>query len=132
VWQALTESEHMRYWMPCDLVGRKENGAILQVVFWPDIVESKGLAPDVGAATIEVWDPPRTFEWIWNGTRLADKVLLLVYPILLGTGKRFFSDGAPPRELALVGTTFASSGVVISTYRPSGPLRTGSFDDAAR
>jgi dihydrofolate reductase len=63
---------------------------------------------------------------------LADKVLLLVYPILLGTGKRFFSDGAPPRELALVGTKAASSGVVISTYRPSGPLRTGSFDDAAR
>jgi hypothetical protein len=35
---------------------------------------------------------------------LADEVLLLVYPILLGTGKRFFSDGAPPRELAFVGT----------------------------
>jgi dihydrofolate reductase len=57
--------------------------------------------------------------------------LLLVYPILLGTGKRFFPDGAPPRELALVGTKAASSGVVISTYRPSGPLRTGSFDAAA-
>src|ERR1700681_2089381 len=62
---------------------------------------------------------------------LADEVLLLVYPVLLGTGKRFFSDGAPPRELALVGTKAASSGVVISTYRPSGPLRTGSFDDGA-
>ena len=58
---------------------------------------------------------------------LADEVLLLVFPILLGTGKRFFSDGAPPRELALVATKAASSGVVISTYRPSGPLRTGSF-----
>ena len=62
---------------------------------------------------------------------LADEVLLLIYPVLLGTGKRFFSDGAPPRELALVGTKAASSGVVISTYRPSGPLRTGSFDDGA-
>jgi dihydrofolate reductase len=62
---------------------------------------------------------------------LADEVLLLVYPVLLGTGKRFFSDGAPPRELALVGTKAASSGVVISTYWPSGPLRTGSFDDGA-
>src|SRR3954454_16720994 len=60
---------------------------------------------------------------------LADEVLLLVYPILLGTGKPFFSEGAPPRELALVGTKAASSGVVISTYTPSGPLRTGSFDD---
>jgi dihydrofolate reductase len=62
---------------------------------------------------------------------LADEVLLLVYPVLLGTGKRFFSDGTPPREFALTGTKTASSGVVISTYRPSGPLRTGSFDDGA-
>jgi dihydrofolate reductase len=62
---------------------------------------------------------------------LADEVLLLVFPVLLGTGKRFFSDGAPPRELALLGTKAVSSGVMISTYRPSGPLRTGSFDDTA-
>jgi dihydrofolate reductase len=62
---------------------------------------------------------------------LADEVLLLVYPVLLGTGKRFFSEGTPPRELALVSTKAASSGVIISTYKPSGPLRTGSFDDAA-
>ena len=62
---------------------------------------------------------------------LADEILLLVFPVLLGTGKRFFSAGAPPRELALVRTKAASSGVIISTYRPSGPLRTGSFDNAA-
>ena len=62
---------------------------------------------------------------------LADEILLLVFPVLLGTGKRFFSDGAPPRELLLVGTKAAPSGVIVSTYRPSGPLRTGSFDDAA-
>ena len=62
---------------------------------------------------------------------LADEVLLIVCPILLGTGKRIFSEGAPPRELALVGTKAASSGVVISTYRPRGPFRTGSFDGGA-
>ncbi|AXS41282.1 dihydrofolate reductase family protein [Breoghania sp. L-A4] len=61
---------------------------------------------------------------------LADVVLLLVCPIVLGTGKRFFSD-APPRELALVDTKATASGVLISTYRPVGPLRTGSFEDAA-
>jgi len=56
---------------------------------------------------------------------LADEVLLLVFPVLLGTGKRLFADGTPPRELALVSTKAVSSGVIISTYRPSGPLRTG-------
>ena len=41
---------------------------------------------------------------------LADEVMLLIYPVLLGTGKRFFSDGTPPRELALVSTKAGSSG----------------------
>jgi hypothetical protein len=60
----------MRYWMPGDLVGQKECNATLQVVFWPDLVEAKGIKADGGTATIEVWDPPRTFEWIWNATRI--------------------------------------------------------------
>jgi dihydrofolate reductase len=62
--------------------------------------------------------------------QLADEVLLLVFPVLLGTGKRIFSDGTPPRELALVSTKAGASGVIISTYKPSGPLRTGTMGDA--
>ena len=58
---------------------------------------------------------------------LVDEVLLLVCPVLLGRGKRFFSAGADPRELALVSAKAASSGVLINTYRPVGSLRTGSF-----
>jgi dihydrofolate reductase len=61
---------------------------------------------------------------------LADEVLLLVFPVLLGVGKRIFSEGTPPRELALVSTKAVGSGVIISTYRPGGPLRTGSYGDA--
>jgi len=100
----------------------------------------EGLGPDIveGVRRIKAKDGPDLIVWgsstltpVLLEHGLADEVLLLVYPVLLGTGKRFFSDGAPPRELALVGTKAASSGVVISTYRPSGPLRTGSFDDAA-
>jgi dihydrofolate reductase len=85
------------------------------------------LGPDIvdGVRRIKAQDGPDLI--VWGSSTLTP--LLLVYPILLGTGKRFFSDGAPPRELALVGTKAASSGVVISTYRPSGDLRTGSFDN---
>ena len=107
----------------------------------PDSLEwgpVEDLGPDIveGVRRIKAKDGPDLIVWgsstltpVLLEHGLADEVLLLVYPVLLGTGKRFFSDGAPPRELALVGTKAASSGVVISTYRPSGPLRTGSFDD---
>ena len=55
---------------------------------------------------------------------LVDEVLLLVYPVLLGRGKRFFSDSADPRELALVSTKATPSGVLMNTYRHVGSLRT--------
>ena len=56
---------------------------------------------------------------------LVDEVLLLVYPVLLGRGKRFFSDSADSRELALVSTRDTSSGVLMNTYRLVGSLQTG-------
>jgi dihydrofolate reductase len=54
---------------------------------------------------------------------LADEVLLLVHPVMLGKGKRFFSDKADPREVALVSTQAGSSGVLINAYRYVGSLR---------
>ena len=53
---------------------------------------------------------------------LVDEVVLLVYPVLLGQGKHFFSDRADPRELALVSTKATSTGVLINTYRHVGSL----------
>jgi dihydrofolate reductase len=55
---------------------------------------------------------------------LVDEVLMIVYPVLFGRGKRLFSDSADPRELALVSTKSFSSGVLMNTYRHVGPLRT--------
>ena len=60
---------------------------------------------------------------------LVDEVLLLVCPVLLGRGKRFFSDSADPRELALVSTKALPSGVLINSYRHVGSLRTETLND---
>jgi dihydrofolate reductase len=56
---------------------------------------------------------------------LADEVLLAVYPVLLGTGKRFFADGTSPRSFELVGTQAFSSGIVFMTYQVAGSLKPG-------
>jgi dihydrofolate reductase len=96
----------------------------------PDIVEGVRRIKAKGGPDSIVWGSS-TLTPVLLEHDLADEVVLLVFPVLLGTGKRFFSDGTPPRELALVSTKAVSSGVVISTYRPSSPLRTGSFDDTA-
>jgi dihydrofolate reductase len=62
---------------------------------------------------------------------LVDEVLLLVYPVLLGCGKRLFEDSAHPRELALVSTKVVSSAVLMNMYRHVGSLRTESSLDAS-
>lgn len=53
---------------------------------------------------------------------LAEEVLLIVYPVLLGTGKRIFAEGTPARSLELVDTKTTSSGVILATYRAAGQL----------
>lgn len=55
---------------------------------------------------------------------LADEVLLLVYPVLLGTGKRFFAEGTPAHTFELVSTKAFPSGIVFSTYKIVGALKT--------
>src|SRR5262252_8767587 len=53
---------------------------------------------------------------------LIDEYRMWVFPVVLGEGKRLFENGAPPRRLSLVATQSTPSGVLLNTYRPTGPL----------
>ena len=55
---------------------------------------------------------------------LADEVLLIASPVLLGTGKRLFAEGTPARAFELVSTKAFPSGVILSAYKVAGPLKT--------
>jgi dihydrofolate reductase len=54
---------------------------------------------------------------------LVDEVLLIVSPVLLGTGKRLFTEGTPARAFELLSTKAFSSGVILSAYKVAGPLK---------
>lgn len=49
---------------------------------------------------------------------LVDEYRLLVFPLVIGSGKRMFPDGGAPASLRLVDTLTSGSGVVITTYHP--------------
>jgi dihydrofolate reductase len=102
----------------------------------PDSLEwgpFEGLGPDIveGIRRIKSQDAP---DLVLSGSStltsmllehgLADEVLLAVYPVLLGTGKRFFAAGAPPRSLELVSTKAMPSGIIFTTYKGAAPLKT--------
>jgi dihydrofolate reductase len=54
---------------------------------------------------------------------LVDDVVLMVYPVLLGRGKRVISDCVDAHKLAFVSTKATPTGVLINTYRHVGSLR---------
>ena len=58
---------------------------------------------------------------------LVDQYRLWVFPVVLGSGKRLFSDGTVPAGLKLVDSTVSTTGVVIGRYEPAGDLVTGTF-----
>ena len=55
---------------------------------------------------------------------LVDEVVLIVYPVLLGRGKRILSDTVNARELAFVSTKTTPTGVLLISYRHIGSLQT--------
>jgi dihydrofolate reductase len=86
------------------------------------------LGPDVAAAVKKLREEPGGEIRVWGSTELirtlaehdlVDEYRLAVYPLVLGTGKKLFSDGFTLTRLNLVETRALRSGVVVNTYRRS-------------
>ena len=94
----------------------------------------EGLGPDIveGIRHIKAQDGP---DIVLSGSStltstllehgLADEAVLIVSPVLLGTGKRFLAEGTPAQAFELVSTTATPSGVLLNTYKVVGPLKAG-------
>ena len=61
-------------------------------------------------------------------TALVDELRLLVYPVLLGRGKRLFDERAQASAFRLEHSKASSKGVQINRYVREGEVRTGSFE----
>ncbi|HZE38087.1 MAG TPA: dihydrofolate reductase family protein [Stackebrandtia sp.] len=89
----------------------------------PDIVEGvRRVKSQDGPDLIVSGSSTLTSTLLEHG--LADELLLIVYPVLMGTGKRIFAEGTPAQSFTLGDTTTTPSGVTIVTYTIAGPLKT--------
>jgi dihydrofolate reductase len=50
---------------------------------------------------------------------LVDEYVLMIHPLVLGSGRRLFPDGSPFASLRLLDSVTTSTGVVIATYQPA-------------
>lgn len=58
---------------------------------------------------------------------LIDEFRLLVFPLVLGSGKRLFGEGTLPAAFRLTRSHSTPSGVLIASYERAGAVKTGSF-----
>ncbi|MFI7697941.1 dihydrofolate reductase family protein [Nonomuraea sp. NPDC049480] len=58
---------------------------------------------------------------------LVDEFHLLVFPVLVGSGKRLFATGTVPAGLRLTRGTTSNTGVVVSTYERAGEVTYGAM-----
>lgn len=86
------------------------------------------LGPDVPNAVSELRDEVSGEIRIWGSTELVktlaehdliDEYRLAVYPLVLGAGKKLFSDGFARTRLTLVDTRPLTSGVLVNIWAPS-------------
>jgi len=58
---------------------------------------------------------------------LIDQFRMLVFPVVIGKGKRLFDQGTVPSGLKLIEGKTTPSGVILAIYEPAGAIKTGSF-----
>ena len=53
---------------------------------------------------------------------LIDELILMIFPVTLGRGKRLFGEGMPVDRLAMTDHRVTPKGTLIATYKPGGAL----------
>jgi dihydrofolate reductase len=123
-----------------DPIGARMNGLpkyvasrTLETVSWQnstlltgDAAEAVGMLKQGEGGEIQVHGSGGLIQTL-IGHDLVDEFHLLVFPVLIGSGKRLFADGTVPSGLELVDTARSSTGVVISTYARDGKLTYGAM-----
>ncbi|MET9557859.1 dihydrofolate reductase family protein [Streptomyces sp. NPDC006645] len=123
-----------------DPIGSKMNGMrkyvasrTLDTVSWQnstlltgDVAEAVARLKQEGDGEIQVHGSGDLLQTLIEND-LVDEFHVLVFPVLVGSGKRLFGRGTVPAGLKLVDTARSESGVVISTYARAGKVEYGAM-----
>lgn len=96
------------------------------------------LSGDVAAQVAALKQQPGREIQIHGSTRLGqgmldagliDELRLVVAPVVLGTGRRFFRDGATPTGLALTSSQTTPGGLTLQTFQVTGQPQFGVYGE---
>jgi dihydrofolate reductase len=90
-----------------------------------DVVEEIRKLKDLDGPDLVVWGSGNLIQTLLKHN-LIDRMHIWIYPITLGTGKKLFAEGTQAERFKVVDSKINTAGVVIATYEPLEPLKTGS------
>ncbi|HLK23439.1 MAG TPA: dihydrofolate reductase family protein [Caulobacteraceae bacterium] len=65
-------------------------------------------------------------QTLWKHS-LVDEFAVLIFPVILGKGKRLFGEDVAPAGLELTKSKAYPTGVIVANYAPAGKVPTGDF-----
>jgi dihydrofolate reductase len=75
---------------------------------------------------LKVWGSSKLVQLLLEND-LIDELWLLIFPLILGTGKRLFGEGAIPVAFTLTESLVTPNGVILVNYKRKGPVKTGTI-----
>ena len=91
-----------------------------------DIVASLKTLKNADGPDLLVQGSSELLQTLWKNN-LVDEFSVLIFPVVLGKGKRLFGEGAIPAGLKLIKSKSFPTGVIAANYAPDGEVKTGSF-----
>jgi dihydrofolate reductase len=89
-----------------------------------DIAEKVATIKQQPGPDLNVWGSGKLLQTLIKHD-LVDVFWLMIYPIMLGDGKRLFADGTIPATFKVTESTVGSNGVIVVNYERAGAIITG-------
>jgi dihydrofolate reductase len=89
-----------------------------------DIVAAVRALKEESGNELQIWGSGKLLETLLQ-YELVDRFRLMTFPLVLGSGRRLFSNGLLPATMRPAELTVTDLGVVIGTYEPAGPVSHG-------
>ncbi|MGE5847019.1 MAG: dihydrofolate reductase family protein [Ignavibacteria bacterium] len=91
-----------------------------------NVVQEIGKLKEQNGPELQVHGSANLIKTLAN-ENLVDEYNIWIFPVVVGKGKQLFGEGTNAGNLKLVDVKSSSTGVIISTYKPDGELKVGSF-----
>src|SRR3990172_4097032 len=90
-----------------------------------DIAEKVAKIKQQPEPDLHVWGSGNLIQTLMKHD-LVDAFWLMIYPIMLGVGKRLFADGTIPAAFKVTESNITPNGVIVVNYERAGAITTGS------